>query len=36
MPALKTAVSGVGIGSFGAEYFLLIPLLILFRKKVVR
>ncbi|MDN3648817.1 choice-of-anchor L domain-containing protein [Reinekea marina] len=34
MPALKTAVSGVGIGSFGAEYFLLIPLLMLFRKKV--
>ncbi|MFQ3230337.1 choice-of-anchor L domain-containing protein [Reinekea sp.] len=33
MPSLKTAVSGIGIGSLGIEYLMLLPLLILLRRK---
>lgn len=33
MPSLKTAVSGVGIGSLGVEYLMLLPLLLLLRRK---
>ena len=35
MPSLKTAVSGIGIGSLGLEYLLLLPLLLGLRRKYV-